>query len=163
MDWVKRKDERATEQAQRLLDLLPYFHVESFITIAPVIQCFSFYVFRCATFISGFLFTDFIINYANAFDSRSQIFACRGKYKADTKSLTFLHSHHKWEVLVSFETTFEIFIKFLRFETPWVGKNGFHENVYLSVCSSSSSFFLVRRDRECIYARCVRLGRCNTH
>ena len=30
--------------------------------------------------------------------------------------------------------TFEIFIKSLRFETPWVRKNGFYESVCLSVC-----------------------------
>ena len=29
--------------------------------------------------------------------------------------------------------TFEIFMKSLRFETPWVRKDGFYESVYLSV------------------------------
>ena len=32
--------------------------------------------------------------------------------------------------------TFEIFIKSLRFETPWVRKKGFYESVCLSVCLS---------------------------
>ena len=31
---------------------------------------------------------------------------------------------------------FEIFTKFLRFETPWVRKSGFNENACLSVCLS---------------------------
>ena len=47
----------------------------------------------------------------------------------------FLHSHHGWEGIgFMWKMTFEIFIKSLRFETPWVKKNGFYESVCLSVC-----------------------------
>ena len=41
------------------------------------------------------------------------------------------------KVLVSCEKWLEIFIKSLRFETPWVRKNGFYENDCLSVRSRS--------------------------
>ena len=47
----------------------------------------------------------------------------------------FLHSHHGWEGIgFMWKMTFEIFIKSLRFETPWVRKNIFYESVCLSVC-----------------------------
>ena len=47
----------------------------------------------------------------------------------------FLHSHHGWEGIgFMWKMTFEIFIKSLRFETPWVRKNAFYESVCLSVC-----------------------------
>ena len=50
----------------------------------------------------------------------------------------FLHSHHEWEGLgFMWKMTFEIFIKSLRFETPWVRKKDFYESVCLSVCSRS--------------------------
>ena len=38
------------------------------------------------------------------------------------------------KVLVLCEKWLEIFIKSLRFETPWVRKNGFYKSVCLSVC-----------------------------
>ena len=48
--------------------------------------------------------------------------------------LTFLHSHHGWESIgFMWKMTLEIFIKSLRFETPWVRKKGFYESVCLSV------------------------------
>ena len=51
--------------------------------------------------------------------------------------LRFLHSHHGWEgINFMWKMTFEIFIKSLRSETPWVRKNGFYESVCLSVCLS---------------------------
>ena len=52
--------------------------------------------------------------------------------------LTFLHSHHGWEGIgFMWKMNFEIFIKSLRFETPWVRKKGFYESVCLSVCRRS--------------------------
>ena len=46
----------------------------------------------------------------------------------------FLHSHHGWEgISFMWKMTFEIFMKSLRFETPWVRKKGFYESVCLSV------------------------------
>ena len=49
----------------------------------------------------------------------------------------FLHSHHGWEGIgFMWKITFEIFIKSLRFETPWVRKKGLYESVCLSVCPS---------------------------
>ena len=46
----------------------------------------------------------------------------------------FLHSHHGWEgISFMWKITFEIFIKSLRFETPWVRKSGFYESVCLFV------------------------------
>ena len=48
------------------------------------------------------------------------------------RKLFFLHSHHGWEGIgFMWKMTFEIFIKSLRFETPWVRKNGFYETVCL--------------------------------
>ena len=45
----------------------------------------------------------------------------------------FLHSPHGWEGIgFMSKMTFEIFIKSLRFETPWVRKKGFYESVCLS-------------------------------
>ena len=53
---------------------------------------------------------------------------------------TFLHSHRGWEGIgFMWKMTFEIFIKSLRFETPWVRKNGFYESVCLSVCRSCAA------------------------
>ena len=50
----------------------------------------------------------------------------------------FLHSHHGWEGIgFMWKMTFEIFIKSLRFETPWVRKNSFYKSVCVSVCSRS--------------------------
>ena len=40
------------------------------------------------------------------------------------------------EIGFMWKMTFEISIKSLRFETPWVRKNGFYESVCLSVCLS---------------------------
>ena len=52
-----------------------------------------------------------------------------------SKCKSVLHSHHGWEGIgFMWKMTFEIFIKSLRFETPWVRKNGFYESVCLSVC-----------------------------
>ena len=55
--------------------------------------------------------------------------------------------------------TFEIFIQPLRFDTPWVRKNGFYESVCLSVVvvviASFFFLFFFRGEGESIYARCV--------
>ena len=51
-------------------------------------------------------------------------------------SWLFLHSHHGWEGIgFMWKMTFEIFIKSLRFETPWVRKKRFLRKC-LSVCLS---------------------------
>ena len=45
---------------------------------------------------------------------------------------TFLHSQHGWEgISFMWKMTFEIFMESLRFETPWIRKNGFYESVCL--------------------------------
>ena len=67
---------------------------------------------------------------------------------------SFLHSHHGWEGIgFMWKMTFEIFIKSLRFETPWVRKKGFYESVCLSVCLSvrlsELSFGTLYRSRKC--------------
>ena len=59
--------------------------------------------------------------------------------------ILFLHSHHKWKgISFMWKMTFEVFIKSLRFETPWVRKNGFHESVSLSVVHSKKSLSIVK-------------------
>ena len=46
-----------------------------------------------------------------------------------TFSLHLLHSHHKWKgINFMWKMTFEIFIKSLGFETPWVRKMVFYES-----------------------------------
>ena len=52
--------------------------------------------------------------------------------------LIFLHFHHGWEgISFMLKINFEIFIKSLRFATPWVRKSG----VYKSVCVCLSFAF----------------------
>ena len=51
------------------------------------------------------------------------------------KQQIFFHSHHQWKGIgFTWKMTFGNFIKSLRFQNPWVWKNGFHDNVCLSVC-----------------------------
>ena len=56
------------------------------------------------------------------------------QFNRSIRDTNLLHSHHGWEGIgLMWKMTFEIFIKSLRFETPWVRKNGFYESVCLSV------------------------------
>ena len=51
-----------------------------------------------------------------------------------SENFYFLHSHHGREgISFLWKMTFEIFMKSLRFEIPWVIKNDFYESVCLSV------------------------------
>ena len=57
------------------------------------------------------------------------------------QSKAFLHSHHGWKgISFMWKMTFEIFMKSLRFETPWVRKTVFTKmSVCLSVCRSCAA------------------------
>ena len=73
-------------------------------------------------------------------------FIIKGSFNALLKNFRlflFLHSHHGWEgICFKWKMTFEIFIKSLRFETPWVRKNVFYESVCLPVCLSAYLSFV---------------------
>ena len=66
-------------------------------------------------------------------------------YTNPSKRGKFLHSHHGWEGIgFMWKNTFEIFIKSLRFETPWVRKNDWAEVCDVS-CDEFFFFFFLRR------------------